>query len=115
MLTAFAGIVVGSVLFLTAPLPLIAFLGILIIGFANAPVFPCLISITPQQVGAKHAGNAIGFQVSAALIGGAVLPGFAGLMTDYFGWEIIPFLFVIESILLLALYLIVSGRPYARV
>ena len=115
LLTAFAGIVVGSVLFLTAPLPLIAFLGILIIGFANAPVFPCLISITPQQVGAKHAGNAIGFQVSAALIGGAVLPGFAGLMTDYFGWEIIPFLFVIESILLLALYLIVSGRPYARV
>jgi fucose permease len=114
LLSAFAGIVLGSVLFLTAPLPLIAFVGIVIIGFANAPVFPCLISITPQQVGAQHAGNAIGFQVSAALIGSAVLPGFAGLMTDYFGWEVIPLLFVIESILLLTLYLAVSGRSYAR-
>ena len=111
---AFAGIVIGSVLFLMAPLPVIAFIGILIIGFANAPVFPCLISITPQKVGVEHAGNMIGFQVSAALIGGAVLPGFAGLMTDYFGWEVIPLLFVIESIMLLTLYLTVSGRSYAR-
>lgn len=114
LLGAFAGIVIGSVLFLTTPSPFIAFIGILIIGFANAPVFPCLISITPEKVGAQHAGNVIGFQVSAALIGGAVLPGFAGFMTDYFGWEVIPLLFVIESIMLLTLYLTVSGRSYAR-
>ena len=85
--------------------------GLALIGLSCAPVFPCLISLTPKQVGDKQSANVIGFQISAAMIGGALLPGFAGLMTDYFGWEIIPVLYVIEAGVLLILYLI-STRMY---
>lgn len=107
---AFAGIIAGTVLFATNALPFLALTGIIVIGFSNAPVFPCLISLTPQQVGQRHAGNMIGFQISAALVGGALLPGLAGWMTEYFGWEVIPMLFLVEAVLLMILYLAVLSK-----
>ena len=110
LMGAFTGIVTGTFLLAINQADYLDLIGIVVIGLANAPVFPCLISITPQQVQEKHSANMIGFQISAALIGGALLPAFAGLMTDYFGWEIIPFMYLIEAILLLTLYLISSRK-----
>lgn len=74
-------------------------------GFALAPVFPSLIALTPKRVGASHAPNAVGFQISAAMTGGALLPAFAGLMIDAFGVDFIPVIHVIEAALLLFFYL----------
>lgn len=108
---AFAGIVVGTLLFAGNALPALALAGIIVIGFSNAPVFPCLISLTPRQVGEQQAGNMIGFQISAALVGGALLPALAGWATDYFGWEVIPFFFIVEALILFILYMLVSRSP----
>jgi fucose permease len=108
LMGAFTGIITGAFLLAINQTPFLSLVGIITIGMANAPVFPCLISITPNQVGERHAANVIGFQVSAAMIGGALLPGLAGLLTDYFGWEIIPVLYLAEAILLLTLYLVSS-------
>jgi fucose permease len=108
LIGALTGIVTGAFLLAINQTPFLSLLGIITIGLSNAPVFPCLISITPDQVGEKHAANVIGFQISAAMIGGALLPGFAGLLTDHFGWEIIPVMVLIEAILLLTLYLVSS-------
>jgi fucose permease len=102
---ALTGIVTGSFLLLINQSNLLSLVGIITIGLANAPVFPCLISVTPSQVGEKHAANVIGFLISAAMIGGALLPGFSGWLTAYFGWEVIPVMYLIEAILLLMLYL----------
>jgi fucose permease len=109
LIGAFTGIVTGAFLLAVNQTPFLSGIGIIMIGLSNAPVFPCLIAITPEQVGEKQSANVIGFQISAAMIGGALLPGFSGLLTDYFGWEIIPVMYLIEAILLLALYL-VSAR-----
>lgn len=106
LLGAFTGIVTGTLLLAINQSQLLSLTGIILIGFSNAPVFPCLISNTPRQVGEKQAANVIGFQISAALIGGALLPGFAGLMTDHFGWEVIPVLYLVEGVLLFTLYFI---------
>lgn len=113
LIGALTGIVTGAFLLAINQSYFLSLIGIIIIGLSNAPVFPCLISITPNQVGEKHSANMIGFQISAALIGGALLPGFAGLLTDYFGWEIIPIMYLIEAILLLTLYL-VSSRNHNK-
>ena len=108
---AFMGTVAGAMLLASDFSHFATLSGLALIGLSCAPVFPCLISLTPKQVGDKQSANVIGFQISAAMIGGALLPGFAGLMTDYFGWEIIPVLYVIEAGVLLILYLI-STRMY---
>lgn len=106
---AMTGIIAGTVLVAADQSDLLTFAGILTIGLSNAPVFPSLISSTPGRTGAKQLANVMGFQISAAMIGGALLPGFAGLMTGRFGLEIIPVLFTVEAVLLLILY-VVSAR-----
>lgn len=110
---AFIGTLVGTILLAYDYNGFVSLAGLGLIGLSCAPVFPCLISLTPKQVGANQSANVIGFQISAAMIGGALLPGFAGLMTDFFGWEVIPILYVIEATALLILYQI-SIRMHKR-
>ncbi len=86
---------------------LLSFLGLALIGFAWSSVFPVLTSNTPERVGAPHAPNAIGFQMAAATLGIAVLPGLAGVLAEAFGLEIIgPYLFVLS----VAAFVLHEGR-----
>ncbi len=89
--------------------------GMVILGLAIAPIFPLLITTTPERVGHAHAANAIGFQISAAGAGVALLPSLAGTLANRVGLEIIgPFLVGI-SLLMLALHeVIVWRRPSAQ-
>ena len=56
-------------------------------GFAMAPIFPSLIAMTPARLGARHTGNAVGFQVAAAILGAAGLPSLVGVLVGRFGLE----------------------------
>ena len=78
-----AGVVVGALLFALPAVP--AALGLAVLGFSLAPIFPALMSETPRRVGADAAGHAVGFQVSAATVGVAVLPSAAGLAGERLG------------------------------
>lgn len=49
--------------------------GLPLIGTSLAPIFPTLVSLTPERLGAHRAAHAIGYQLSAAGVGAAVLPG----------------------------------------
>jgi fucose permease len=87
------GIIVGSGLLWWHPAHWVGFLGLALIGLAEAPIFPTLISVTPSRVGVGHADNAIGFQVAAAGLGGAGLSSLAGVLAEHLGLEIVgPFL-----------------------
>jgi len=50
------------------------------LGCCLAPIYPLLIAETPRRVGRPHAASAIGFQVAAAYLGTAAIPGAAGLL-----------------------------------
>ena len=79
----------GACLFAATTSAELSFVGILLIGLGMAPVFPCMMSATPQRLGARMATHAIGFQVSAAMFGVAVIPTSAGLAAQAFGLEIV--------------------------
>ena len=76
---------IGAAMLWVAPLPFFNFVGLIVIGFALAPVFPLLISVTPQLVGPRHTANAIGFQVGAAGLGIAIIPWIAGVLVEQGG------------------------------
>ena len=78
--------------------------GAALLGFALAPVFPTLISVTPQRVGAYFAPQAVGFQVAAANLGIAILPGAVGVLARRFGLEILCVYLVVASVALFALH-----------
>lgn len=87
--------VAASMLLWWNPVNWVGFLGLLLLGFAMAPIFPLLVAATPLRLGTADAGNAIGFQMAAASFGIGVLPGLAGALADYTSLEVVgPFLVV---------------------
>ncbi|MDB5340564.1 MAG: exuT [Planctomycetaceae bacterium] len=60
---------------------------LVVIGLGLAPVFPCLMSRTPDRLGAEYAAHAVGFQVSSGMLGGALVPGLTGLIAEQLGLE----------------------------
>ena len=107
---AIAGIVAGTSLVAIDLTDFSTLLGIMLVGISNAPVFPSLISITPDRVGKEHTATAIGAQISFAMVGAALVPGFAGWLSDGFGLEIITKIFTIAAIVLMILYFVTTGR-----
>lgn len=86
------------------PVDWVSFGGLAVLGFVMAPIFPLLVSATPTRLGVADANNAIGFQVAAASLGIAVLPGFAGILADQMHLEIIGPYLVMASIIMTLLH-----------
>lgn len=110
LLGAILGIVVGVTLFALNINSATSLLGVIILGTANAPVFPSLIAVTPERIGREHTATAIGVQISMAMLGGALVPGFAGFLSDDHGLEIIPKVFTLAAIALGVLYFVANAR-----
>ncbi|KAA3644824.1 MAG: MFS transporter [Chloroflexi bacterium] len=104
MRLSLGGVVLGALLLWTRPLPYADFVGLAFAGFALASIFPILIATTPERVGREHAANAIGFQVAAAGLGGALLTGLAGVLADSVGLEVLGPYLVGTSALMVLLY-----------
>jgi fucose permease len=80
----------GALLFATRPTVGAEFLGLALAGLGLAPVFPCLMSRTPRRLGTQLSAHAVGFQVAAAMIGAAVVPGTLGIIAGRGGLEMVP-------------------------
>jgi fucose permease len=63
------GLVLGAALLWLNVASMLSFLGLAVIGFALAPIFPSLIATTPERLGAAHTANGVGFQIAAAVLG----------------------------------------------
>jgi fucose permease len=96
----------GAILFWWNPNAVVGVAGVFIVGFAMAPIFPGLVSSTSQRVGQRHAANTIGFQMSAAGLGGALLPSLAGFLAQRISLETIPVMLALSLLGLLILYLL---------
>ncbi len=108
MLFALTLALIGAILFWWNPISIVGVAGVFIIGFAMAPIFPGLVSSTSQRVGQHHAANTIGIQMSAAGLGGALLPSLAGYIAKRISLETIPVLLFASLLGGLILYLLAS-------
>lgn len=94
----------GAALLWWNPVDWVSFAGLAIMGFALSPVFPLLVSSTPDRLGVADAVNAIGFQVGAASLGIAILPGLAGALAERTSLEIIPPFLMTTALIMLVLH-----------
>lgn len=100
----------GAVLLWWNPFPTASIIAVSIIGFALAPIFPALVSLTSLRVGDNHAANTIGMQISAAGFGAAVIPGLAGVLAENISLEAIPVYLTILFGVLIATYFITTPK-----
>jgi fucose permease len=103
-------VVIGVVLFNINITPSTSYLGLVLVGFCAAPIFPCMISQTVIRVGKSYSTHAIGFQVSAAVMGGMTLPVISGLVGEQFGLHWLSVTFLVYALGLLVLFHFISKR-----
>lgn len=101
----------GAVLVWWNPAEAVSLIGIVMVGFAVAPVFPGFVSSTSARVTARHAANTIGMQISAAGLGASILPSVAGVIASRTSIEAIPVFLVCLITVLLVLYTLSTRRP----
>lgn len=104
------GVVFGVVLFNINITPYTSYAGLALVGFCAAPIFPCMISQTVVRVGKSYSIHAIGFQVSAAVMGGMTLPVISGLVGEHFGLHWLSVTFLIYALGLFGLFHLISKR-----
>jgi fucose permease len=107
---AMLGAISAAVLIWWNAVNLFGLLGLALMGFAVSPLFPLSVSATPRRVGAKHAANAIGFQIALGGLGFSLWPSLAGVLAERMGLEIIgPFL-LLTSVAMFLLHEVATRR-----
>ncbi|HET9496515.1 MAG TPA: MFS transporter [Chloroflexia bacterium] len=105
------GAIVGVLLLWLNFAPWLSWIGVALLGMSLAPMFPSFVSLTPARMGPAHSANTIGFQIAAAMLGGAALVALFGLIADRFGLELLgPFLLVVAVLMALA-FEVLERRP----
>ncbi len=73
----------GAALFLVTPL------GLPVLAFGLAPIFPTLMMFTPERFGRRGAASVAGYQVGVAAAGGGVFPALLGAVFTAAGVELL--------------------------
>ena len=67
-----------------------ALVGLVIVGFGCAPVYPCIIHSTPEHFGKDRSQALIGVQMASAYIGILLMPPLFGLIADKISTGLLP-------------------------
>jgi fucose permease len=60
-------------------------IGLPIAGLGFASIFPALVALTPDRIGARRSATVIGWSIAAASLGGTAVAALAGLLADHRG------------------------------
>ncbi|MGH9059760.1 MAG: MFS transporter, partial [Acidimicrobiales bacterium] len=87
------GTVAGTALLWWDPVPAAGAAGLGLTGLGLSGIFPTLVSLTPTRLGTARSTRAVGYQLAAASVGGALLGALAGLVAGVSGLPtIFPYL-----------------------
>ena len=81
---------VGVVLLLLPLSSVVALVGFVVVGLGCAPVYPCIIHMTPELFGKERSQAMIGVQMAAAYSGFLLVPPLVGIIGDVFGIFLLP-------------------------
>ena len=87
--------------------------GLGLTGFSLAVIFPTMITQTPGRFASTHVANVVGFQVAAASIGIATIPWLFGIIARRAGLEVLPWLLLGATVIMIILHEAVVRRGKA--
>ena len=104
------GALAGTLGYSVLPPALAALVALPFLGVALSVFVPVLLYLTPRRIGSAAAPRAIGYQVAAAMIGGASLPAVVGVLMQSIGVAVLGPCLVAMAAVLAGLHL-ASTRP----
>ena len=98
------GIIIGIVMVV---LPIktnsVGLIGLVVIGFGAAPVYPCIIHSTPINFGKENSQALVGIQMASAYLGTTLMPPIFGLVAQHINIGFYPIYLAIFAILMLCM------------
>ena len=85
-----------------------ALAGFIVIGLGCAPIYPCIIHMTPDVFGKDKSQAIIGVQMAFAYTGFLVMPPLFGVIADYVSISLLPVFQLVLLILMFSMHEIVA-------
>lgn len=96
------GIITAGIALLCVPFhSAFALIGFVIIGLGCAPIYPCIIHMTPSVFGEDKSQAMIGVQMAFAYTGFLIMPSLFGVIADYISISLLP---VYQLVLLILMF-----------
>ncbi len=74
---------------------LLAGVGLFVLGFGGAPIYPSLVHMTPERFGKKASQSVISLEMASAYTGSTVIPLLVGLVVGSLGMAMMPVVILI--------------------
>ncbi len=87
-----------------------ALIGFFVIGLGCAPIYPCIIHMTPDVFGADKSQAMIGVQMAFAYIGYLVMPPLFGIIAENISISLLPIYQVIFLVLIFVMHELVLKK-----
>jgi fucose permease len=98
-----SGIVLFGILLQLVPKPSeLSLIGFIIVGLGCAPIYPCIIHMTPTVFGRDKSQAMIGMQMAFAYFGFCLMPPLFGFIADALSMALLPF-YLLLLMLMMAL------------
>ena len=89
-----------------------ALIGFVIIGLGCAPIYPCIIHMTPSVFGEDKSQAMIGVQMAFAYTGFLIMPSLFGVIADYISISLLPVYQLALLILMFAMHELVAKKRH---
>lgn len=97
--------------FLFIPLhALFALIGFIVIGLGCAPIYPCIIHMTPDVFGEDKSQAMIGVQMAFAYVGFLIIPPLFGFIAEYISVSLLPIYLIIFLTLIFVMHELVIRK-----
>ena len=103
-------ITVGIVLLFVPLHSAFALVGFIIIGLGCAPIYPCIIHMTPTVFGKDKSQAMIGVQMAFAYIGFLLMPPLFGVIAEYISISLLPVYQLVLLVFMFITHELVAGK-----
>ncbi len=101
---------VGIILLLVPISSVFALLGFILIGLGCAPVYPCIIHMTPDVFGRDKSQAMIGVQMAFAYVGFLIMPPLFGLIAEHISISLLPvYLLILLAVIIIMHEVLMRG------
>lgn len=106
------GVITTGIALLFVPFhSVFALIGFVIIGLGCAPIYPCIIHMTPTVFGEDKSQAMIGVQMAFAYTGFLIMPSLFGVIADYISISLLPVYQVALLALVFVMHELVARKP----
>ena len=105
------GVITAGIVLLFVPFhSVFSLIGFVIIGLGCAPIYPCIIHMTPSVFGEDKSQAMIGVQMAFAYTGFLIMPSLFGVIADYITILLLPVFILVLLVLMFAMHELVARK-----